>query len=251
MAKLSLRMSRKRLVWMLLAVSGLSLVAFTTTLLISSGVDGELLGLKSALQRVRAATSAGAEVYLTMLEVEPLQTKIMTSIILYCLSDIIAQLIEGTKVLKLERTLRFCVFGGLVWTPFLHYWYNFLEHMVQPTNILHTALMVLCDQGIGTPIYMVTFFSAMSIMKREPWMAAQKKIREEGRKIVLITWAFWVPVQLCNFTFVPLHLRILAVNSLSLIWNIIFSMLTMGRSSEKDKGYSNPAESKKDEEVAV
>lgn len=36
-------------------------------------------------------------------------------------------------------------------------------------------------------------------------------------------WSVWIPVQAVNFSIVPIHLRLLSVNVVSLFWNAYLS----------------------------
>ncbi|KAJ8901571.1 hypothetical protein NDN08_003779 [Rhodosorus marinus] len=202
-------------------------LATTGSLLITPLLLGpEVEDLKLQPLDIPGRLTSAARTYISVLHSHPLRTKVLTATVLYSLSDCIAQAIEGAEMLSYKRTIRFSLFGGPFWTPFLHFWYNFIEEVIPQKGFKSIAVAVFVDQGFSTPLYVVVYFTADSLMKFQGLRSTTARIRSGFRKVVLTTWAFWVPAQLINFGLVPLHLRILAVNLMAIIWNVIFSMIT-------------------------
>jgi protein Mpv17 len=107
-----------------------------------------------------------------------------------------------------------CIFLSAVFGPVATTWFGILQrHVVLKGAASTTVARVAADQIFFAPIQLTCFLSSMAIMEGvdpvERWHAAFAP----AYKANLMVWPF---VQGVNFTFVPLELRLLFVNVISL-----------------------------------
>lgn len=101
----------------------------------------------------------------------------------------------------------------------------FLDNAVlpaTPTAPLAVAAKVALDQLLQTPFGYALFFSFMKAAEGRP----QDAVREVRAKLVptlIANWYLWPAAQLLNFTLVPLNLRILYCNVISIGWTAYVS----------------------------
>ena len=77
------------------------------------------------------------------------------------------------------------------------------------TAVARTA----CDQLMFAPVGIAAFFTCMTIMEGgDP----KEKLQEKWRQTLVDNWKLWPWVQVGNFTFVPLNLRLVVVNFVSI-----------------------------------
>jgi len=85
----------------------------------------------------------------------------------------------------------------------------FIKGSNAATAIARTA----CDQLLFAPVGIATFFTCMAIMEGEN---PKKRVQEKWAGTLWSNWAIWPAVQVVNFTFVPLNLRLVVVNFVSI-----------------------------------
>jgi protein Mpv17 len=84
------------------------------------------------------------------------------------------------------------------------------------------AARVLADQVVFSTAHMAVFLSSMAIMEGTDPKEKLQKSYISGLKANYMVWPL---VQAINFKFVPLDLRVLVVNFVSLGWNCFLSYL--------------------------
>ena len=88
--------------------------------------------------------------YMRLLEVYPLPTKAVTSGVLFTAGDGIAQYVDGTiqkRGYNVDRGLKATVWGGIIFAPLAHVWYNrVLERYVPGTSTRAVLTKVFLDQ---------------------------------------------------------------------------------------------------------
>ena len=81
------------------------------------------------------------------------------------------------------------------------------------------------DQAVFSTTNMALFLSSMAIMEGSDPKEKLQKSYISGLKANYMVWPL---VQAINFKFVPLDLRVLVVNIVSLGWNCFLSYLNQG-----------------------
>jgi protein Mpv17 len=106
------------------------------------------------------------------------------------------------------------VFLSAVFGPVATTWFGILQrHVVLKGTAATTAARVAADQLVFTPVQLTCFLSSMAIMEGVSPVDRLKSAFVPAYKANLMVWPF---VQSINFTFVPLELRVLVVNIVSL-----------------------------------
>lgn len=81
------------------------------------------------------------------------------------------------------------------------------------------------DQALFSTTHMAVFLSSMAIMEGSNPKEKLEKSYLSGLKANFMVWPL---VQWINFKLVPLDLRVLVVNTVSLGWNCFLSFLNQG-----------------------
>jgi hypothetical protein len=88
--------------------------------------------------------------YMHLLDVYPLPTKMVTSGTLYTAGDAIAQYVDNTiptRGYNVDRGLKSAIWGGVIFAPLAHVWYNrVLERYVQGSTMRPVLIKVALDQ---------------------------------------------------------------------------------------------------------
>jgi len=185
-----------------------------------------------ALQIAPVASGAWAW-YKTMLVTQPLVTKSLTSSCIMSFSDVMCQKVVSKadpekRPLKLDSTrVLHVAITGAVWSgPITHYWYILLEKMygviAKVTNIQEPVigLMVklILDSIIFSSVTITGYFTMRSILEGTGLAGAKEKLTSRFFSTLFGAWKFWPMANAVNFWFVPLYLRVLYMNILSVFW---------------------------------
>jgi protein Mpv17 len=110
---------------------------------------------------------------------------------------------------------RAAIFG-----PAATQWYKVLTKINLGNKYATTAARVLTDQTVFASCNLGFFLSSMAYME-----GASPKARLQSTYVEALkkNWLVWPAVQTLNFTYVPLHHRVLVVNIVSLGWNCYLS----------------------------
>lgn len=107
-----------------------------------------------------------------------------------------------------------CLVLLAVFGPVATTWFGILQrHVVLKGTASTTAARVAADQIFFAPVQLTCFLSSMAIMEGVDPVERWKTAFVPAYKANLMVWPF---VQGVNFTFVPLELRLLFVNVISL-----------------------------------
>ncbi|CAI6268051.1 unnamed protein product [Periconia digitata] len=173
--------------------------------------------------------------YQAKLKSAPLMTSSITTAVLFATGDVMAQQgVEGRGLEKhdLKRTGRMAAYGGVIFGPAATKWYGFLARNINLRSTNGTiAARVAADQFIFAPTNMFVFLSSMAYLE-----GASPRERLQQAYVPGLTKNFmvWPWVQAINFKFVPLDLRVLVVNVISLGWNCYLSFLNSGGNGGKE-----------------
>ena len=121
----------------------------------------------------------------------------------------------------------------VVFGPGATQWYKLLTRINLQNKHVTTAVRVLADQCVFATTNLAFFLSSMAWLEGTSPKAKLESTYVEALKK---NWLVWPPVQAINFTYVPLHHRVLVVNVVSLGWNCYLSYAnSKGSTSIKDK----------------
>lgn len=100
-----------------------------------------------------------------------------------------------------------------IFGPSATMWFRTLQRINLKSVAATTAARVGCDQALFAPVQLSCFLSSMAIMEGKDPIGRWKTAFAPTYKANLMVWPF---IQTANFAFVPLELRVLVVNVISL-----------------------------------
>lgn len=183
--------------------------------------------------------------YNHILATRPLITNVITTGFLFGAGDVLAQTMEQrqsisseddllgpSKLFDYSRLSRAVIYGSIIFAPLGDRWYRLLNSVnVSLSKVANTCARVGLDQLVFAPfIGIPLYFSAMTAMeggddvKRD----VTKKLEANWWSTLTANWTVWPAVQAVNFTFVPVQLRLLTVNAISIVWNCYLLMQLNG-----------------------
>lgn len=163
-----------------------------------------------------------------MLDRHPVKTQSSTSGFLFLIGDLTAQRYEA----KLDRDrgidtsqqpwvdllrLAACTsFGLFVLGPCGHHWYAWLDRFINARWAARTfknvGMKVLLDTTIFNPIFLIVFFSSVSLMEGLTFKDIGAKLYRDFVPSYVVDCSIWPPIQTLNFRFVPVKFQLLVVN---------------------------------------
>ncbi|BGP07854.1 Protein required for ethanol metabolism [Rhodotorula toruloides] len=155
----------------------------------------------------------------------PYATGMASAAFLFGAGDVLAQ--QGIEKRGADhdymRTLRLAGYGGLIFAPLITRVYGGIERIRFQSKVATTVARVGVDQFVLTPCVLTLFFTCQSLLEGKGFSEARNRIENKWWPTIQKNWGTWIPVQLINFSVVPLHLRLLVVNVVSLFWNAYLS----------------------------
>lgn len=153
-----------------------------------------------------------------------------SGIVLSGSGDAVAQFIEGKQdggCVDGKRVLGMAIFTATLATLGYVPLYRLLDRIfgAKPT-VRAVLLKVACDNFLMCPVVNLPLYFAWTglIDGRTP-ESAFRRCEERYREVLLSSWAIWIPTQLLNFTFVPLHLRVPFGYGATFVWATSVSFL--------------------------
>ena len=166
------------------------------------------------------------------------------------------------------RTLRFGLLGAFYVAPGCHVWYQQLAQWFPVVSGSAAALTpviqrVILDQFAFTPVFLVGWL--LSLTKLQSFMTSPRTttttfestssstdhrnmdpppvsttvnnlyhtivIEQQLVQLLYSNWMLWIPVQICNFYYIPTKYQVLTSNCVALVWNMYLSFMTSSSSS--------------------
>jgi len=124
---------------------------------------------------------------------------------------------------KLLRTSRLAFYGGCIFAPIASRWYILLERIPFKSRPALIASKVCLDQFVLTPAIVGLFFTSMTILEGKGTYEIRRRLETTWQPTIIKNWTVFIPVQLLNFSVVPVQYRLLLVNFVSLFWNAYLS----------------------------
>lgn len=174
--------------------------------------------------------------YNQLLVKRPFVTNSVSTAFLFGAGDFLAQKIADKDTsYDLARTLRAVIYGGIIFAPLGDRWYKilprvkmpFLAHK-SPRPVANTIARVGLDQLVFAPFLGIPlYYTAMTLMElpSDPRLVIALKLKENWWSTLRTNWYVWPAVQMLNFGFVPVQLRLLVVNVVSIGWNCYLLMV--------------------------
>ncbi|CAM9612999.1 unnamed protein product [Chrysoparadoxa australica] len=190
-----------------------------------------------------SSTRSNLSQYEALLHQHPIATKAVTSGIIAGSGDLTCQLIIGDAwsqepedaIQKIAHILnhppphpdwlrlaKFTLVGSVLVGPTLHHWYGFLVRRLPGRNPQQIVRRLFLDQLVFSPVFTGAFFSSIMLLDGSPGKIKQK-LEQDYWPTLVSNWALWIPAQLVNFRYIPLHFQVLFSNGTGFFWNIYLS----------------------------
>lgn len=168
----------------------------------------------------------------------PVTTKACTGAILWGIGDVVAQVVpayfnEDTDDKKKEfkydvpRTARAVTFGFAIHAPLSHLHFNFLEWMAVKggfQGLSVTVFKTIMEQFVYWSWFSNSLYhGAMGAMQGMSLDQIYHRIEDVLWDTQVAQWKFWIPVQLLNFQFTPVHHQLNVVLCTSIVWTALLS----------------------------
>jgi len=178
--------------------------------------------------------------YMHLLHTYPIPTKMVTSGTLFGAGDGIAQYMDGTAKVKgynTDRTFKAVIWGGVIFAPIAHVWYNkVLEVFIPGTSTRAVLTKVALDQTIwGFFINSLYLSYAAVYINHGDLSSAKRSVETKIWPLMKANWVLWPAVQLVNFKFVPPPLQVPFINVVVLGWSAFMAMLATAPMEQEKK----------------
>jgi protein Mpv17 len=191
--------------------------------------------------------------YESHLLANPVRTKMVSGAILWGLGDVVAQVVpvlafgDSNSVTSSNtteevvaktslplfaydyaRTARVVFYGFAIHAPISHLHYNFLEWMTVKLGL--TGLSVSIFKTTMEQFVYWSWFSnslyhgALGALQGQSFDQIYHRIADVLWETQKAQWAFWIPIQLLNFRFVPVRHQLNVVLITSVAWSAMLSM---------------------------
>lgn len=194
----------------------------------------------SAIQKSPTTLNFGVQeawtAYNDALQSDPLVTKSVTACVILGAADLAGQALEAklkeddgeeAAAVDYARTARFAFFGLVLQAPWNHFYYQFLDGAIPPTEEPWTAttgIKVVIDQFIQAPIFTVLIFSFLGFLEGKSAASIKQQLDDDYVDTMLANWKLWLPATVVNIAFVPPILRVLYLNCVFFFWSIFLSL---------------------------
>ncbi|KAG7156321.1 Mpv17-like [Homarus americanus] len=143
--------------------------------------------------------------------------------------DVLSQVLvekKSANQFEWQRTVRFFAIGSFLVGPVLSRWYKVLDSRIGSGKGVIALKKVAADQGLFSPVFLGVFLTVLGAMQGNTPQHIQNDIKKNYKDILLTCWSVWPAVQICNFSFVPLHHQVLVVQTFALFWNTYLAWKT-------------------------
>ena len=177
--------------------------------------------------------------YNDALEANPLFVKSVTASVILGAADFTGQFVEkatkgeeagsddSNEGVDIARVARFAFFGLVLQAPRNHFYYQFLDGALPPTEdpfTTTTGIKVVIDQFVQAPIFTVLIFAFLGALEGKSLDAIKNQLDDDYVDTMFANWKLWVPATAVNLAFCPPVLRVLFLNCVFFFWSIFLSL---------------------------
>mmetsp|Transcript_1 Transcript_1/g.5 ORF Transcript_1/g.5 Transcript_1/m.5 type:complete len:128 (+) Transcript_1:525-908(+) len=114
---------------------------------------------------------------------------------------------------------------------------SFVADVLHLDGLGAVATKLFIDQCLWTPfIFLPVFFGGMVLMEGKGVDAALGKIRQALVPSLKANWKVWVPANIVNYSVVPVDLKVLFINAVSLGFTVYLSLVAnRGKDSRREE----------------
>ncbi|KAF1356324.1 hypothetical protein BDV97DRAFT_279993, partial [Delphinella strobiligena] len=168
----------------------------------------------------------------------PLLTQLSSTLIIYFLGDLSAQLSESKSKDQIPyepaRGLRALVIGAIISIP-NYKWFIFLgAHFNYPSHVLSISAKILINQSIFTPCFNTYFFGMQSLLSGASLQEAKQRVLDTVPVSFVNSWKVWPAVTAFSFTFIRQpHNRSVFAGVVAIGWQTYLSWLNLKAAEEE------------------
>lgn len=186
--------------------------------------------------------------YMGQIAAHPVVTKSVTAGVIGVIGDFLAQNLEAallrrqrtkqqvyqpapTKTYDPRRGLSIAVDGLLISGPLMHYGYQLFDRIIPIEaggGATAALLHVLLDSVFLDAFFVASTFVVTGRMEGYSFRQLLPQLRKDYRPALQASWAtslLVAPIEFACFRFLPLSLRVLAVNFIDVIWDAVISFM--------------------------
>jgi hypothetical protein len=161
-----------------------------------------------------------------------------------------------------------------IWFPIVHSMQQQPHPLTLSVRVIIPVLQrVIMDQFLFTPIFLIGWLLSLSklesVMSNNTTKTKNQSIHEQNDlsftstnnnatfnttfqnmyhtiivenqlvQLLYSNWILWIPVQLCNFYYIPTKYQVLTSNCVAFVWNMCLSYMTSSSSSSLSSSVSN------------
>jgi protein Mpv17 len=183
--------------------------------------------------------------YLRLVQHRPLAAAFGVSAVLWVAGDLTAQALEASEshTTELGDTIEKKRFpdlkrlgctgfeGSMVGGGLSLYWYAALDRFVGTTlglvggSVAFVAAKVALECVLWHPFTLTLFWTFMGAVEGNSWEKIRSELAADFAPTLATEYLLWLPIDILNFRFVPVHLQVLVVNAGSLIEAVLLSYI--------------------------
>jgi len=172
------------------------------------------------------------QIYLDLLQRQPIATNFATSFALAGAGDVMRQRAEKKQQLDRVRFFSMASFGGS-YTAFIFPWvfrsYDRVMPYILPQSWLtntfkYAVALTATDNFVHAPLgYFPTFYMYVGFVQGQSWQSITGAFKNDIVHDTLLHAIVWVPIMTLVFGWVPRHLSIFVISVANLFWNTFMS----------------------------
>lgn len=159
--------------------------------------------------------------YGRMQQRSPYMTQLSSSLTIYFLGDLSAQMVSGSgtgEAYEPIRGLRALVIGGISSIP-SYKWFMFLgNHFNYGSHWVSIAVKIVINQTCFTPVFNTYFFGMQSLLTGSSLQEAAIRVRDTVPTSWRNSWKVWPAVTAFSFTFIPPQHRNVFAGVIAIGW---------------------------------
>mmetsp|Transcript_1675 Transcript_1675/g.2978 ORF Transcript_1675/g.2978 Transcript_1675/m.2978 type:complete len:216 (-) Transcript_1675:275-922(-) len=160
--------------------------------------------------------------YLNKLSSDPLMTKSISAGVLSVVSDLVAKILSKEKV-KTSSLFNELTMGLIIRGPINHWFHLLLDNVIfrKARNQFAPGIIIgklVLDQFVFSPLFIALYFIVNGFMLDQRMQDIADKIITTLPKVMLKNWSVWIPANAISYALIPLNLRVLYGNIISIFW---------------------------------